>query len=370
MKKINILLVRPIISQIRALMSQDDCNVYCLSVWEKNQDPNLTKKLVDETTDINWISWYPQKNYVISFLSKVRKFHQLFHEKIIDIVHLNGLRDILAAYFARIFSNNKPRIIATSHNPSIWISQSRQIINTFFLQFFTDGVITISTINEKILIENGFKKDKICFIHNAFNNSNYITPKITTSEKSIVEIIYVASIEKRKAQITLIEAFNNVIKIYQNVKLKFIGPFDRDEQYYQLLINRVNELKFNDVIQFLGKLPHSEVLDLYQSADIVVFPSTAEMMPRAVIEAMWLGKPVIASSVDGILDLIEDKKTGLLCEPGDVYGFSEAINYLIENPIEAKKIGIAGKGYVHENCSLDAVGRKYFDFYIKILSLN
>jgi glycosyltransferase involved in cell wall biosynthesis len=99
------------------------------------------------------------------------------------------------------------------------------------------------------------------------------------------------------------------------------------------------------------------------NSDIFVFPTRSEMMPRAVIEAMVAGKPVIASAVDGILDLIQNKKTGILVQPGNVDELAEAICELIEHPSLANELGLAGQKYVLDFCSPERVGRLFRDFY-------
>ena len=100
---------------------------------------------------------------------------------------------------------------------------------------------------------------------------------------------------------------------------------------------------------------------------MVVFPSRSEMMPRAVIEAMLAAKPVIASAVDGICDLIRDHGTGILVQPGNARELADAICDLIKHPSMANEMGTAGQEFVLEYCSPDRVGRLFMDFYQSIL---
>jgi len=91
------------------------------------------------------------------------------------------------------------------------------------------------------------------------------------------------------------------------------------------------------------------------------------MMPRAVIEALLAGKPIIASGVDGILDLIQNGRTGLLVQPGNEEELANAICELIENPSLANALGSAGQENVINYCSPERVGGVFLEFYQSII---
>jgi glycosyltransferase involved in cell wall biosynthesis len=72
--------------------------------------------------------------------------------------------------------------------------------------------------------------------------------------------------------------------------------------------------------------------------------------------------------VDGILDLIEQRKTGILVPPGDPEAIADAIDELIDNPSLAKRLGASGQDFVLEFCSPERVGKLYKDFYESVLN--
>ena len=100
--------------------------------------------------------------------------------------------------------------------------------------------------------------------------------------------------------------------------------------------------------------------------DIFVLPSLNEGMGRVLVEAMAAGKPLIASNVGGIPDLVEDGCNGLLVPPGDSGGLADAIMRLIRNPDEAKKMGLRGKGMC-ERYGVDAMIGKLDMLYSELL---
>jgi glycosyltransferase involved in cell wall biosynthesis len=115
-------------------------------------------------------------------------------------------------------------------------------------------------------------------------------------------------------------------------------------------------------------VPYQQIMEVLANSDLFVYPTRSEMMPRGVIEAMLAGKPVVASAVDGILDLVETRKTGFLVSAGDVDELANAICELIKNPAFANELGLAGQKFVLEYCSPERVGGLFRDFYQTILT--
>jgi glycosyltransferase involved in cell wall biosynthesis len=113
----------------------------------------------------------------------------------------------------------------------------------------------------------------------------------------------------------------------------------------------------------LGFVPHDELERLYDRAAVVVLPSYREGLPLCVIEAMAHGRPVVATNVGGIPELVEDGVTGLLVEPGDVNGLRAAVERLLADPRLRRRMGRAGRERIIERCSLEAVTAATLDVY-------
>ena len=101
----------------------------------------------------------------------------------------------------------------------------------------------------------------------------------------------------------------------------------------------------------LGFLPHAELERLYARAAVVVLPSHREGLPLCVLEAMAHGRPVVASAVGGIPELVEDGVTGLLVPPGDVGALRGALERLLADPILRRRMGREGRRRVAALCS-------------------
>jgi glycosyltransferase involved in cell wall biosynthesis len=140
----------------------------------------------------------------------------------------------------------------------------------------------------------------------------------------------------------------------------FVGKGDLDVD----LRSEALQLEANGKVKFLGW--RDDVAEIMQIFDIFVLPSLNEGMGRVLVEAMAAGKPVVASKVGGIPDLVKDEKTGLLVPPGDEHALANAIMRLANNPSEARRMGAAGKFYCHP-FSLEAMVEQLDHLYDEII---
>ena len=105
----------------------------------------------------------------------------------------------------------------------------------------------------------------------------------------------------------------------------------------------------------LGFVAHDELNRLYRRAGVVVLPSRQEGLPVALLEAMAHGCPVVATSVGGIPQLVEDGRTGLLVPPGDPAALRTAIEALLDDPELGRQLGQAARERVAALCSWERV---------------
>lgn len=120
----------------------------------------------------------------------------------------------------------------------------------------------------------------------------------------------------------LIDAFERVTHQVSDVRLDIIGEGD-DEEYKQELRNVVAWQSIGDRVTFHGW--REDVLDALDATDVYVMPSFTEGVPRSIVEAMALGKPVIATRVGGIPELLENGELGILVERDDATSLAAAM---------------------------------------------
>ncbi|PIV63341.1 MAG: hypothetical protein COS11_07955 [bacterium (Candidatus Ratteibacteria) CG01_land_8_20_14_3_00_40_19] len=126
-------------------------------------------------------------------------------------------------------------------------------------------------------------------------------------------------------------------------------------------------LGIKENVLFLGW--REDIVEILDILDIFVLPSLNEGMARVILEAMLMAKPVVASNVGGIPDIVEDEKTGLLVPPGDFKGLSEAIIKLLKEPEQAREMGRRGKEKAEkEEFTADGMVKKIEKLYERAIN--
>jgi L-malate glycosyltransferase len=111
-------------------------------------------------------------------------------------------------------------------------------------------------------------------------------------------------------------------------------------------------------VHFLGYIPHAELYKYLRVSDIFIRPSLSEGFGNSFIEAMAADLPVIATSVGGIPDFLEDKVTGIFCETEDPKSIADAVQKLLANPILRDAIVLNAHRMVAERYSWSLVARE------------
>ncbi|MCB1498893.1 MAG: glycosyltransferase family 4 protein [Bauldia sp.] len=152
-----------------------------------------------------------------------------------------------------------------------------------------------------------------------------------------VHIVFLGAIGERKGTPQLVEALGRLADRGDwSATIAGNGDIDatRDQIARAGISNRV---------AVSGWLDPSKAQDVILSADIYVLPSFAENLPMSVLESMASGAAVVATPVGAVPEVIEDGVNGLLVQPGDVDGLTDAICRLLDDPILRRRIGDAGQ---------------------------
>jgi glycosyltransferase involved in cell wall biosynthesis len=137
------------------------------------------------------------------------------------------------------------------------------------------------------------------------------------------------------------------------------GPREREVKA------RAAALHLDERLFFVGQ--RTDVAALLAWADFVVHPSRAEGMPNAVVEAMAAGKPIVATSVGGVPELIQHDRHGLLVPPADPACLAEALASLAFDPDRAARLGRAARARVEEHYTVDRLLARVERLYERVL---
>lgn len=168
-------------------------------------------------------------------------------------------------------------------------------------------------------------------------------------------VICVGTVEPRKAQIPLAQAFDLIADRHPKARLVFVGG--RDDLDSRALLALIGASGARDRIELIPVTP--DVQPWYEIADLLICASDIESLPRTVLEAMASETPVLATSVFGLPELIEDGETGWLCEPRDIGALAVALDRALSSTSEERqRIGQAARQLVEHRHSLEDYGRE------------
>lgn len=169
-------------------------------------------------------------------------------------------------------------------------------------------------------------------------------------------IIGVGRLEKQKNFAMLIRAVGKILVEYPDVQLKIYGEGVERNNLQDLIDN----LSLEEHVHLMGR--SSDMLTVYQNADLYVLSSDFEGMPNTLIEAMAAGLPCIATNCEtGPSDLIQDNCNGLLIDVGNEQQLVNAIQIMIKSPENAAVMGKRAKITVREKCGIESIAARLRD---------
>lgn len=133
---------------------------------------------------------------------------------------------------------------------------------------------------------------------------------------------------------TALRAFSHVFKVFPNAFLTIAGSGPEEEHLKALAI----ELGIGDSVRFSGRIPNQDIPDLYESADVVLNPSTIDNMPISILEGFACGLPVVTTDAGGIPFLVKHKENALLVGIGDADAMAESILLILTDQSLAKTL--------------------------------
>lgn len=268
-----------------------------------------------------------------------------------EIVHNHMYRAEVVGTKAALVLGEKgfkrPAIISTVHSSRIRCAEDRKNLNR--LTPLMDRLIVVSRAIEQKISEEGRRGVPVSLIYNGVDleRYNHQQPCCTLHEDySIPEdaqiVGVIARLEAEKGHRTLLEAWPLVLAAQPRAWLLIVGEgSERDS-----LEAEAASLGISDRVVFTGR--REDVPAVTAALDVSVLPSYREAQGLSVLEAMALGRPVVASRVGGIPEMIEDGVSGLLVPPNDREALASAIVRLLADHPFADMIAKRGHDLVHD----------------------
>ena len=175
-------------------------------------------------------------------------------------------------------------------------------------------------------------------------------------------ILYLSRIHKIKGLDLLVNAFADLIKEVDNVRLVIVGP---DDGFLSNLKSQIEKLGIGDKVLLTGALYDRDKLEAYIDADVYVLPSRYEAFPNTVLEAFACGTPVIVTDRCSIADIVRDK-VGFVVK-FDENQLANAILKLLRDVELSKEFGKRGRKLVEEKLNWDRIVEDLVKIYVSVL---
>lgn len=289
---------------------------------------------------------------------------------------INQLRQIIAEFKPHVFvahgfsehiwgriaatMSRVPVIIQVEHNNEkyawhrLW--QSKLLLK------HTNKVICVSQGVKKHLSKLGFDPEKIDVIYNGIPVAEFLPHQKVSFQERLDNLIMVARFARQKDHESLIRAIKILQDSYPQLQLLLIGG--GKQRYKEQSIALCQELQLTDRVKFLNQQSRPEIQQLLGKNKIFVLSTHHEGLPLALIEAMAAGCAVIASNVDGVSELIDHQKTGLLVNPSNPQALADAIRYLLDHPEQAAEFARGGQENAIQHFNMETMVQQYEQLFL------
>jgi glycosyltransferase involved in cell wall biosynthesis len=305
----------------------------------------LIKELEERKVQVYPINLPPwrQLKGIIRIPFAVRSLYKLMLELRINLVHVNDFWWGPVSYMASRMAD-VPCVVHIRQE-----IEPRRVRQYWFKK--PHGMIAVSNRIRDVAVEAGVDPVKIKVIYSgidpAVNANSTDRTRVReqyrlTSSQAVIGTV--ANLFPRKGYEYLIDALVPIQKKIHDIHCLIVG--EGDAQYHQMILDRVesNGLKRN--VTFTGF--QREVPAHILAMDVFVLPSVMEGFGIVLLEAMAMEKPVVATTVGGIPEIVEDSVTGFLVPPRDSDGLAQKIIYLLENQMVRERLGKLGRKRVVE----------------------
>ena len=291
----------------------------------------------------------------------------------IDIIKTNQMEGSLIAVFAKLLYKKKLIVRCGWEWLRTYVSNYKikekknylkyllryilMYLSEFIVYKLADGIILTNEDDLKYIIKKfGLNRKKIKLFYNFIDIDKFKPLQFAKKDKSV---LFIGRLTEEKNLFNLIKAFKHLDEFSLDIIGK--GPLER----------KLHKVAKDHGVQvnFLGVFPNNKLPEIINQYPIYILPSFYEGNPKTLLEAMSCGLACIGTNVIGIKNLIKHEENGLICET-DPESISNAISELQNNYDLRLKIGKYARTFLVENCSLQSISEKEYNFYRNLLKNN
>lgn len=287
-------------------------------------------------------------------IAAVFKIIKIIMQNDIQLVIANGGREYWPAAVAAKLLQKK--VIFVRHQRDSIRNTTRWLINNH-----VDRAIAVSGAVRDVMVNSGVDPEKIEVIYNAIDPEQFNPDKVNRADareelgidNDDIVIGTVGKLRHGKGVFEIIHAAHALAGKYPALRLLFVG----DGPERQPMERELKRLSMNDRVIFTGL--RDDVERMYAAMDIFVLPSYNEGLPTVLIESMAMAKPVIATTIGGMPEVINDGIDGILISPKDQAALAGAIVRYIDDAGFAERAASAGRKKIEERFSVRVMGDNF-----------
>ena len=231
----------------------------------------------------------------------------------------------------------------------------------FFKHFYKNIDVTISPSNFYANVAreiNVFRN--VIVVHNGIEALPF------SSLPDNKNVCFLGRIDRVKGLDILLQAMPEVLRQIPDATLTVAGDGVLKEYCEELS----RDLGVGESVRFLGHLAYEPTMQVLTDASILIVPSIfPDNLPTTCIEAMFIGRPIIASQIGGIPEMVAHEKTGLLVKPSDPEGLARAVITLLRDPHACVEFGTMGRVHAEKKFSVEEYINKTLGIYESLLKI-
>ncbi len=278
-----------------------------------------------------------------------------------DVVHTHLFTaDSWGRLAARLAS--VPKIFSTAHSVNAWKKGYHHKMDKLF-SLFSDKIIACApVVAQSLQTDSHIHPDKIITISNGidlqrFSNVQPVDLSPWHPSKKTVTLAIIGRLHPAKGQLAVLP----MMQAYQNMGLDFHLLLVGEGALASQISAEIERLNLKKHVSLLGQ--RADVPQLLAAIDVLLMPSQWEGLPMALLEAMAMGKAVVAYAVGGIADVIQDNQNGFLVAAQDQQALTQKTHRLLVDAGLRHRLGAAAKTTVLENYNAAQVAKQYEALY-------
>jgi glycosyltransferase involved in cell wall biosynthesis len=294
---------------------------------------------------------------------------RLFRERQVDAVVTVGAGDKMFWGRLAAWRADVPVIVAALHSTG-WPDGVGRLNR--WLTPLTDAFVAVAESHGRFLVETEkFPRERVIVIPNGVDTDRFAPVPDAESFRQELSIgptdpvvTIVAALRPEKNHAMFLRVARRIADAMPMTRFLIVGDgpcrIDLESQSHQLQLSQS--------VQFLGS--RDDVPRILTASDVFVLTSHNEANPVSILEAMSIGRPVVATNVGSIHEVLDEDRTGQPVPPGDEKRLAQAVLELLRNPLQAKAMGAAARESVLRNWSLAHTVRGYETMIEKIYHIK